>query len=93
MKKFFSTLVVVLFAVSLSFAATAKKETKADPKADSKKACVEAFAKCEKDAGKVLTYNESTHLKKVESTEVKNFGDDNGDFNVPSKSSSDFSLD
>lgn len=51
------------------------------------------YAYGEKDAGKVLTYNESTHLKKVETTEVKNFGDDNGDFNVPSKSSSDFSLD
>jgi hypothetical protein len=48
------------------------------------------------EAGKVLVYNEATHLKKVETAEVKNFGDEDnsvGDFNVSSKSSSDFSLD
>ena len=53
------------------------------------------YAYGETEAGKVLVYNEATHLKKVETAEVKNFGDedDAGDFNVSSKSSSDFSLD
>jgi hypothetical protein len=45
----------------------------------------------EVEAGKVTTYNESLHLKKAEVKEVKGFGDDI--FTVPSKTSSDFSLD
>jgi hypothetical protein len=44
------------------------------------------------DEGKVITYNEAKHLKKLETKEVSNFGDDDG-FDTPSKSSSDFSLD
>ena len=42
--------------------------------------------------GKVLTYNEADHLKKLETKVVDSFGEDD-DFSVPSKSSSDFSLD
>lgn len=42
--------------------------------------------------GKVLTYNESEHLKKLETKVVESFGDDD-DFTIPTKTSSDFSLD
>jgi hypothetical protein len=46
----------------------------------------------EVESGKVITYVESVHLKKTEVKEVKEFGNDD-DFNISSKSSSDFSLD
>ena len=57
------------------------------PKADNKK-----YAYGELEAGKVMTYDETKHLKKLETKEVKSFGEDDG-FDTPSKSSSDFSLD
>lgn len=40
---------------------------------------------------KVTRYDEKIHLKKTEVKEVKNFGDD--DLSIPSKTSTDFSLD
>lgn len=40
---------------------------------------------------KVLQYNETEHLKKMEIKPVDSFGDD--DFNIPSKAASDFTLD
>jgi len=43
--------------------------------------------------GKVLPYNESEHLKKMETKPVDSFGDEDDMFNIPKKSSSDFSLD
>jgi hypothetical protein len=57
------------------------------PKAENKK-----YAYGELEAGKVMTYDETKHLKKLETKEVKSFGEDDG-FDTPSKSSSDFSLD
>jgi hypothetical protein len=39
-----------------------------------------------------MTFDEAKHLKKLETKEVKSFGEDDG-FDTPSKSSSDFSLD
>jgi hypothetical protein len=56
------------------------------PKADKGKY---AFGK---DASKIVTYFEALHLKKTETKEVKQFGDDD-DLSIPSKSSTDFSLD
>jgi hypothetical protein len=56
------------------------------PKADKGKY---AFGK---DASKIITYVEALHLKKTETKEVKNFGDDD-DLSVPNKTSTDFSLD
>lgn len=50
------------------------------------------YAYGEIEGGKVLKYDESKHLKKLEEKEVKSFGNDN-DFSVPSKTSSDFNLD
>jgi len=50
------------------------------------------YAFGEVEEGKVIKYDEGVHLKKVETTEVKNFGDDD-DFKIPPKVSSDFSLD
>ena len=50
------------------------------------------YAFGEVEEGKVIKYDEAVHLKKVETTEVKNFGDDD-DFKIPPKVSSDFSLD
>lgn len=47
----------------------------------------------EKDSSKVITYNEAVHLKKTEVKEVNKFGDDEDDLSIPSKTSSDFSLD
>ena len=44
------------------------------------------------EAGKIMVYDEATHLKKTEVKEVKNFGDDD-DLSVPFKTSTDFSLD
>ena len=43
-------------------------------------------------ADKVTVYDEKLHLKKTEVKEVKNFGDDDG-LSIPSKTSTDFSLD
>ena len=57
------------------------------PKAESGK-----YAFGEVEEGKVLTYNETKHLKKLETKEVSNFGDDDG-FATPSSPSTDFSLD
>jgi hypothetical protein len=56
------------------------------PKADKGKY---AFGK---DSSKVITYVEALHVKKTETKEVKNFGDDD-DLSVPNKTSTDFSLD
>jgi hypothetical protein len=56
------------------------------PKAENKK-----YAFGEVEEGKVITFDESKHLKKLETKEVKNFGDD--DFTPSAKTSSDFSLD
>jgi hypothetical protein len=58
------------------------------PKAESNK-----YAYGDVDSAKVLEYNESKHLKKLEIKPVDNFGDDDDDFTPPSKSSSDFTLD
>lgn len=41
--------------------------------------------------GKVMPYNETEHLKKMEVRQVESFGDD--DLTIPPKASSDFSLD
>jgi hypothetical protein len=57
------------------------------PKAENKK-----YAMAEVEAGKVMTYDEAKHLKKIEVKDVKSFGDDETLFN-PGKTSSDFSLD
>ena len=58
------------------------------PKAENKK-----YAIGEVEAGKVVTYDESKHLKKLEVKDVNNFGGDDDDFSAPSNTSSDFSLD
>jgi len=50
------------------------------------------YAFAEKDSDKVVTYVESTHLKKAEVTEVKQFGEDD-DLSLPKKVGSDFDLD
>ena len=47
----------------------------------------------EKGNTKILTYNEGLHMKKLEIKEVNKFGDDEDDLSIPSKTSSDFSLD
>jgi hypothetical protein len=57
------------------------------PKSENKK-----YAMAEVEAGKVMTYEEAKHLKKLEVKDVKGFGDDDTLFN-PGKTSSDFSLD
>jgi hypothetical protein len=57
------------------------------PKAENKK-----YAYGEVEEGKVITFDESKHLKKLETKEVKSFGEDD-DFTPPTKTSSDFSLD
>jgi hypothetical protein len=56
------------------------------PKAENRK-----YSFGEIEEGKVITFDESKHLKKLETKEVKNFGDD--EFTTPPKTSSDFSLD
>ena len=56
------------------------------PKAENKK-----YALGEVESGKVITYDEAKHLKKLEVKDVNNFGDDD-DFTTPGISS-DFSLD
>ena len=57
------------------------------PRAENKK-----YAMAEVEAGKVITYDEVKHLKKIEVKDVKTFGDDDSMFGS-SKTSSDFSLD
>lgn len=57
------------------------------PKSENKK-----YAMAEVEAGKVMTYDEAKHLRKLEVKDVKGFGDDDTLFN-PNKTSSDFSLD
>ncbi len=44
------------------------------------------------DAGTVLEYNESKHLKKIENKPVESFGSDD-ELTIPMKTSSDFNLD
>jgi hypothetical protein len=56
------------------------------PKAENGK-----YAFGEVEEGKVIKYDESKHLKKLEVNNVESFGDD--DLNMPSKPSTDFSLD
>ena len=51
------------------------------------------YAFGEDGSSKVITYNEATHLKRAEVKEVKVFGDDADEISIPSKTSSDFSLD
>ena len=46
----------------------------------------------QKDIGYAVTFDESKHLKKLETKEVSNFGDDADDFSS-NKPSTDFSLD
>ena len=58
------------------------------PKADRS-----TYAYGEKGSSKVIAYNEATHMKKLEVKEVNKFGDDEDDLSIPSKTSSDFSLD
>lgn len=50
------------------------------------------YAFGEVEGGKVLKYDEATHLTKAKTTEVNNFGNDD-DLDIPAKTSSDFSLD
>lgn len=58
------------------------------PKAENKK-----YAVAEIEGGKIIPYDESKHLKKLEVKDVNNFGGDDDDFSTPSNTSSDFSLD
>jgi hypothetical protein len=59
------------------------------PKADNRK-----YSFGEVEGGKVISYEESKHLKKLEVKEVNNFGGaDDDDFSMPTNTSSDFSLD
>jgi hypothetical protein len=51
-----------------------------------------SYAYGEAESGKVMIYSEAIHLKKTEVKEVKGFGDDDI-YTIPSKTSSDFSLD
>lgn len=51
------------------------------------------YAFGEIEDNKVLQYDESKHLKKLETKEVKSFGDDDDVAFKPNKSSTDFSLD
>jgi hypothetical protein len=50
------------------------------------------YAFGEVEEGKVLRYDQTKHLKKLEVKEVSNFGEDD-DLSMPSKPSTDFSLD
>jgi uncharacterized protein YaiE (UPF0345 family) len=50
------------------------------------------YAYGEVKSSKIMEYTEAIHLRKAEIKDVKVFGDDDS-FSVPSKSSSDFSLD
>ena len=58
------------------------------PKAENGK-----YAFGEVEEGKVIRYDEEKHLKKLDVKPVDKFGDDEDDFSIPSKKSSDFSLD
>jgi hypothetical protein len=58
------------------------------PKAQSGK-----YAFGEVDSGKVIKYDESKHLKKLEISNIESFGDDDDDSSNSSKPSTDFSLD
>jgi hypothetical protein len=58
------------------------------PKAENNK-----YAYGEENSERILKYDESKHLKKLEVKPVENFGDDDDDFPPKSKKSSDFSLD
>jgi hypothetical protein len=49
------------------------------------------YAFGEVEEGKVIRYDESKHLKKLEINNIESFGDD--DLNIPNKPSTDFSLD
>ncbi len=67
MKKILSALVIVAFAVTMSFAATAKKEKKADPaKAECMKQCIETFKQCEKEAKKDKVKKEACKKAKAD---------------------------
>jgi hypothetical protein len=57
------------------------------PKADKGK-----YAYGEPDINKVIRYDEKTHLIKAKVIDVTNFGDDD-DLDIPTKTSSDFTLD
>jgi hypothetical protein len=57
------------------------------PKAENRK-----YAYGEIEGGKIIPYDESKHLKKLEVRDVNNFGGDD-DFTTPTATSSDFSLD
>ena len=57
------------------------------PKAENNK-----YAYGDLDSERILKYDETKHLKKIEVKEVKGFGDDD-DFTKPTKGASDFSLD
>lgn len=45
------------------------------------------------NAGAVLEYDESKHLRKIENKPVQSFGNDDDDLTIPMKTSSDFNLD
>jgi len=51
------------------------------------------YAFGEPDSGKVLTYDSNVHLIKAKVNDVVGFGDDDDDLSIPTKTSSDFSLD
>ena len=51
------------------------------------------YAYGEVGSSKIITYNEALHMKKAEVKEVSKFGNDEDDLSIPSKTSSDFSLD
>jgi hypothetical protein len=57
------------------------------PKAEGRK-----YAFGDLESNSIITYDESKHLKKLETKEVKKFGDDDDELSMPSPSS-DFSLD
>jgi hypothetical protein len=59
------------------------------PKAENNK-----YAIAEVDSDKILIYSENKHLKKLEINNIQSFGDnDDNDLSMPSKPSTDFSLD
>jgi len=58
------------------------------PKAENNK-----YAYGDVNSERILKYDEAKHLKKIEVKPVDKFGDDDDDFKIPSKSSSDFTLD
>lgn len=58
------------------------------PKSDKTK-----YAYGETGSGKVITYDEAVHLIKPKQVDVSSFGDEDNEFKVNPKTSSDFSLD